>query len=135
TPTRAFEMVTTPRLAHLRRNQYFMLRSLKRGITGPVCVVGAKDTGTLRSGAVRWKVAQDTYSLPDGSYAAIEEGVDTRPPQDPLPVEHARIYEAPYIDVAAMLPHAELQALPQEAGYLLGVAAQPEHGLDYTMAV
>ncbi|NLC60138.1 MAG: VWA domain-containing protein [Gammaproteobacteria bacterium] len=135
TPTRAFELVTTPRLGHLRRNQYFMLRSAKRGITGLVCIVGEKDIGTLRSGAVRWKVAQDTYSLPDGSYAEVEEGVDTRPPQDPLPVEHARIYEAPYIDVAAMLPHAELQALPEESGYLLGVAAQPEHGLDYTMAV
>lgn len=135
TPTRAFELVTTPRLGHLRRNQYFMLRSAKRGITGLVCIVGEKDIGTLRSGAVRWKVAQDTYSLPDGSYAEVEEGVDTRLPQDPLPVEHARIYEAPYIDVAAMLPHAELQALPEEAGYLLGVAAQPEHGLDYTMAV
>lgn len=135
TPTRAFELVTTPRLGHLRRNQYFMLRSAKRGITGLVCIVGEKDVGTLRSGAVRWKVAQDTYSLPDGSYAEVEEGVDTRPPQNPVPVEHARIYEAPYIDVAAMLPHAELQALPEEAGYLLGVAAQPEHGLDYTMAV
>ena len=135
TPTRAFELVTTPRLATLRRNQYFVLRSLKRGITGLVCIVGEKDTGTLRSGAVRWKVAQDTYSLPDTSYAEIEPGVDTRPPQNPLAVEHARAYEAPYIDVAAMLPHAELQALPQDAGYLLGVAAQPDHGLDYTMAV
>lgn len=135
TPTRAFDLVTTPRLAHLRRNQYFMLRSAKRGITGLVCIVGEKDIGTLRSGAVRWKVAQDTYSLPDGSYAEVEEGVDTRPPQDPVPVENARVYEAPYIDVAAMLPHAELHALPEEAGYLLGVAAEPAHGLDYTMVV
>lgn len=135
TPTRAFDLVTTPRLSALRRNQYFMLRSPKRGLGGLVCIVGEKDTGTLRSGAVRWKVAQDTYSLPDGSYAEVEEGVDTRPAQDPVAVDHARIYEAPYIDVAGMLPHAELQALPEEAGYLLGVAAQPSHGLDYTMVV
>ena len=134
TPTRAFDLVTTPRLATLRRNQYFVLASPKRGIASMVCIVGEKDTGTLRSGAVRWKVAQDTYSLPDTSYAEIEPGVDTRPPQNPLAIELARAYEAPYIDVASMLPHAELQALPQESGYLLGVAAQPDHGLDYAMS-
>lgn len=134
-PTKAWELVTHPNVPPLRRNQYFMLRSPKRGVAGVVCIVGEKDAGTLRSGAIRWKVAQDTYSLPDGSYAEIEEGVDTLPPGQALPIDLAKVYEAPYIDVAGMLPHAELEALPQEAGYLLGVAAQPEHGLDYTMAV
>lgn len=136
TPTETFEMATRPRLEllALRRSQYFRLQAPKRGIADMVCIVGEKDTGTLRSGAIRWKVAQDIYGLPDATYVEVERGVDTRPPQEPVPVEEARPFEAPYIEVAASLPRAELEALPDDAGYLLGVAARPAHGLDYTMA-
>lgn len=137
TPTETFEVSTRPRpeLLALRRSQYFRLQAPKRGIADMVCIVGEKDTGSLRSGAIRWKVAQDIYGLPEATYIEVERGVDVRPPQAAAPVEAARAFEAPYIDVVANLPRAELEALPDDVGYLLGVAARPEHGLDYTMAV
>lgn len=137
TPSETFEVVTRPRadLIGLRRNQYFRLQSPKRGIAEMVCIVGEKDMGTLRSGAIRWKVAQDIYGHPEATYVEVEHGVDVRPPQVPAPIVAARAFEAPYIDVAAALPRAELEALPDDIGFLLGVAARPSHGLDYTMAV
>lgn len=137
TPSETFEVVTRPRadLIGLRRSQYFRLQSPKRGIAEMVCIVGEKDMGTLRSGAIRWKVAQDIYGHPEATYIEVEHGVDARPPQVPAPIVDARVFEAPYIDLAAMLPRAELEALPDDAGFLLGVAARPSHGLGYTMAV
>lgn len=135
TPTRTFELVTSPRMKGLRRNQYFRLQSPKRGIADMVCIVGSKEHGTLASGAIRWKVSQDVYALPDTSYIEIEEGVDTSPPTTPVPIEHARVFEVPYIDLVATLPRSELEQLSDDAGYLFGVAASPGVGLDYLMCV
>ncbi|MGH8075618.1 MAG: hypothetical protein ACREO4_16330 [Lysobacter sp.] len=135
TPTRAFELVTTPRVKGLRRNQYFRLQSPKRGIADMVCIVGSKEHGTLKSGAIRLKVSQDIYSLPDTSYIEIEDGVDTTPPTTPVPIEAAKVFEAPYIDLVAVLPRGELDALADDAGFLLAVAADPGVGLSYTMCV
>lgn len=137
TPSETFEVVTRPRrdLVGLRRSQYFRLQSPKRGIADMVCIVGEKDAGTLRSGAIRWKVAQDIYGHPETTYVEVEHGVDVRPPQVPTPIDEARAFEAPYIGVVAGLQRAELEALPDDVGFLFGVAARPSHGLDYTMAV
>ncbi|MEN1942648.1 hypothetical protein WCE55_02150 [Luteimonas sp. MJ293] len=134
TPSQAFELTTRPTLL-MRRNQYFRLQIPRRGIVDMVCIVGERDGGTLRSGATRWKVAQDVYSLPATTYVEIEHGVDVRPPQAAEPIEFARPFEAPYINVVGNLPRAELDALPEDVGYLIGVAARPAHGLDYSMAV
>lgn len=135
TPTRAFDVVTTPRSKALRRNQYFRLQSPKRRIADMVCIVGERQLGTLKSGAIRWKFAQDIYRLADASYAEIEEGVDTTPSDRPDPIELARPYEAPYVDLVSALPRAELDALAPDAGFLVGVAAQPGNGQDFTMCV
>lgn len=135
TPTRAFELVTTPRLKALRRNQYARLQSPRRGIADMVVIIGSKEHGTLKSGAIRWKVSQDVYALPDTSYIEIEEGVDTSPPTTPVPIEHAAAFEAPYIDLVAALPSSELAALEPDAGFLVAVAADPGAGLSYAMAV
>lgn len=135
TPTRTFDLANTPRTKHLRKNQYFRLQSPKRRIADMVCIVGSQEQGTLKSGAIRRKASQDVYALPDTSYIEIEEGVDTRPPTTPVPIEHAKVFEAPYIDVCATLPRTELEALGDDAGFLLAVAADPGVGLSYAVAV
>lgn len=135
TPVRAFELTTTPRKRHIRRNQYFRLQTPRRGIADMVCIVGSREMGTLRSGAIRWKVSQDVYALPDTTYIEIEEGEDTRPPSQWLPIQHRAAYEVPYPLLARALPNAELQALPPDTGYVQGVAANPGGMLDYTMRV
>ena len=108
---------------------------MKRRIADMVCILGEKQNGVLRSGAIRIKVAQDIYTQPDTTYIEIEHGVDTRPPQTPAAITSARAFEAPYIDVCANLPRAELEVLPDDVGYLLGLAASPGSGLNYTMCV
>lgn len=135
TPTRTFDLVTTPRTRGIRNNQYFRLQSPRRGIADMVCIMGEQDSGTLRSGAMRRKVTQDVYSLPDTSYVEVEPGVDTRPPQNALPVTAAQVLEAPYIVLAVSMPRAELEAVPSDVGYLLAVATDPGQHLDYRLAV
>ncbi|PBJ83698.1 hypothetical protein CMZ84_04200 [Lysobacteraceae bacterium NML93-0399] len=135
TPTRTFELTTTPRSKHLRRNQYFLLRSSRRQIDGMVCIVGERVLGTLKSGAIRWKVAQDVYRLAADSYAAVEPGVDTRPPVVPAQITASRVFEVPYINIAALMPRAELDALTADAAFVGAFAAEPASGTNYTMCV
>ena len=135
TPTRAFELTTTRKPYAWRPNQYFRLQAPKRGIADMVCILGEKQSGTLRSGAMKLKATQDIYSLPTTTFVEAEPGVDTRPPQTPVPIVLQHAFEAPYIDVAAALSRADLQALPAEVGYLLAVAADPAVSRDYTLAV
>src|SRR5690606_25866329 len=56
------------------------------------------------------------------------------PPTAPVPIEHAKVFEAPYIDLVAALPRTELEALEPDVGFLLSVAANPGAGLSYAMA-
>lgn len=136
TPGKAYEMVTQPdSTPDWLLNSRFRLQSLKRRIADMVCFLGEKQAGTLRSGAISIKAAQDVLSFADAVYIEIETGVDTRPPQTPQPIEYSRVFEAPYIDVAAGLPRSELLVLPADVGYLLGVGAAVPGGLDYSMFV
>lgn len=135
TPTRAFDLVTTRRTYAWRPNQYFRLQLPKRGIADMVCIVGEKQSGSLKSGAIRMKATQDIYSLPSTSFASVEPGVDTRPPQTPGAITLQRAFEAPYIEVAAAMSRADLAALPAYVGYAMAVAAPPGSELDYTMMV
>src|SRR5690606_33153565 len=105
------------------RNETVRFQSPSRGIADMVCIVGVRETGTLKSGAVSWVLTQHVYGVADAAYVEVEHGVDTRPPQTPEPITLGRVFEAPYIDVVASLPRAELEALPDDVGYLLAVAA------------
>lgn len=135
TPKRVFDLATMRKTYAWRPNQYFRLQAPKRGIADMVCLVGDKQSGTLKSGAIRMKAAQDIYSLPSTGYVQVEPGVDTRPPQTPTPITAQRVLEAPYVEIAAMLSRADLAALPAEVGYAMAVASNPGGDLDYTMMV
>lgn len=135
TPTRAFELTTTRRTYSWRPNQYFRLQSPKRGIADMVCILGEKQSGTLRSGAIRIKAAQDIYGMPDTSFVEVEPGVDTRPPQTPVPITQQRAMEAPYIEVVRSISRADLDVLPSETGYLMAMADDPAISRDYSMRV
>lgn len=135
TPTRAFDLVTTRVAWNWRPNQYFRLQAPKRGIADMVCIVGEHNAGTLKSGAIKMKVAQDTFSMPTTSFVQVEPGVDTRPPQTPTAITAQRALEAPYVEIAAMLSRADLAALPDDVGYAMAVAGAPSGDIDYTMMV
>jgi len=133
TPTRGFKLVTTPRTYAWRPNQYFRLQSLKRGIVDMVCIVGQKTRGTLKSGAIDMIATQDIYGLPDTSYVEVETGVDPDPSQEPGVVETQRADEVPYFELASKMPRAELAAMPEDAGYIMAAASEPDAGRDFTM--
>lgn len=135
TPTRAFDLVTTRRTYSWRPNTYFRLQSPKRGIADMVCVVGDRQAGTLKSGAIKMKVAQDNSRFPDASFVQVEPGVDTQPSQTPTAITLQRAIEAPYVEVVSMLSRADLAALPPDVGYAMAVAASAASDIDYTMMV
>lgn len=135
TPTRLFELACRPTVYKLRKNQYVRLQLPKRGIADMVCLVGDIREGGLASGAFQLKLGQDIYSLPSTVYTEVELGEDPSPPSEPAAVLAQRVIEAPYINLAAALPAAELAALPADAGYVIGMAADPGSMRDFTMLV
>ncbi len=135
TPTRGFRLVTTPETYAWRRGQRFRLQSVKRGIADMVCILGQKERGTLKSGAINLVATQDIYGLPDASYVEIEPGVDPNPVRRPEPIAPQRADEVPYVELAARLPRAEFAALPPDVGFVMGTASDPTAGRDFTMVV
>lgn len=135
TPTRAFDLVTTRRTYAWRPGQYFRLQAPKRGIADMVCLVGEKESGTLKSGAIKLKAAQDIYGLPSTSFVQVEPGVDPQPDQRPNAITLQRVLEAPYVEVAPALGASELSALAADAGFAMAIAAAPAGEVDFTMMV
>jgi hypothetical protein len=65
-----------------------------------VCLVGEKQSGSLKSGAIKLKATQDIYGMPSASFVQVEPGVDTTPPQTPNAITLQRAIEAPYVELA-----------------------------------
>lgn len=135
TPSRTFALKTTRKPYAWRPNTYFRLQSPKRGIADMVCLLGEKSAGTLKSGAIAINAAQDIYSLPSASYVDYEPGVDTRPDQTPVAITTELVFEAPYFTLAGALSRADLNALPNDVGFLLAVAVDPSVSRNYTLEV
>jgi len=135
TPSRAFDLKTTRAAYALRPNRYVRLQCPKRGIADMVCVVGSKQTGSLKSGAISLLLTQDIYSLPAASIIEVEPGGDTTPVQTPTVITSQKAFEAPYIELARSLASSDLSALSTAAGYLMAVAQDPATSRNYTMQV
>jgi parallel beta-helix repeat protein len=135
TPSRVFDLVLKPTAYALRPNQYFRLQAPKRGIADMACIVGDKQGGTLKSGAIRLQAAQDIYTLPDFGTVQVEPGVDPTPDPVPVAIVSQRAFEAPYLNVCAALSSTELAALADDAGYLIGIAEDPASSRDFAIAV
>ncbi|MBZ0088205.1 MAG: hypothetical protein K8F33_08930 [Thermomonas sp.] len=132
---KGYKLSTTRAPYAWRPGTYFRLQLAKRGIADMVCYFAEKNSGTLRSGAMAITATQDVYSLPSTSFVENEPGVDTRPDQTPQPITLQAAFEAPYTEVCAALPRAELEVLPSDVGYLMAVAADPSVSRDYTLMV
>jgi len=135
TPLRAFELVTTRVTHSWRVNTYFRLQLPKRGIADMVCIVGQKQSGTLRSGAIRIGAVQDVYSMPAAVFVSPESGVDTSASDNPMVISRQRAIELPYTEVVQILSRADLSVLPADVGFLATVADDPARSVDYTLMV
>ncbi|MGR4895034.1 hypothetical protein ACIPR8_07130 [Stenotrophomonas sp. LARHCG68] len=129
TPTRAQELVVIPDAVRaIRPNQYFRLKSPKRRIAEMVCLLGEKQSGTLKSSSVKLVASEDTYSLPASAFVEVEPGVDTRPDPTAHPIAQQVALEAPYIELVQRIDRANLDVLAPDAGYVIAAADQPAAG-------
>lgn len=134
TPTRRISPVCNRKAALWESGTYIVGRFPKRGIAEVVLLLLRVEPGESPTSAVRLVGAEDIWSLPQTTYLGPQPPIDLNPPQIPLPAPAQRVFEAPYIELAATLPSGELQALPTEAGFLQFVASQPASGLNFTLA-
>lgn len=128
-----FELTTDRTPYAWRGGQFFRLQAPRRGIADMVCMVGELGAGTRRSGAMRLQAIQDVSRMPMTTYVVPEPGVDTSPSQAPGVPPYQFAFEAPYLELAASLPSAELAALAGDAGFLLAVASRPTTGLNFDL--
>lgn len=137
TPKVSFEIVVMPdALRDVRPNMPFRLQAPKHGVVDMVCLLGEKEAGTLKSGAMKVRVTQDIYGMPQAAFAAVEPGVDTSPDLTPHPIILQAAFEAPYIELVQRIDRANLEVMPATAGYVLTVAAvPPQGGRSYRVAV
>lgn len=128
-----FELVTDRTPYAWRGGQFFRLQAPRRGIADMVCMVGDLGAGTRRSGAMRLQAIQDVSRMPTTTYVVPEPGVDTSQGQAPGVPPYQVAFEAPYVELAASLPAAELAALADDAGFLLAAASRPTAGLNFDL--
>ena len=134
TPASVFsDVVTTRKPYSWRRNTYFRIQAPKKGIADLVVLLAEKSDGTLKSGAMTISAGQDIYNLAAASYMESDPGVDTRPSQIPTAIMQQAVFEAPYIEIVTRLSRADLAALPDDVGYLMAVAKNPNAALNYNL--
>lgn len=131
-PPRRFDLVCSRAPYALRMGTRFRLQAPRRGIADMVCMVGDIDAGTLRSGAVRLVALQDFYSMPTTTYVRPQvpgEDLDETPQGAP----QQRLVELPYVELAATMSHADLDAMPDGVGYIGAIATAPRVGTHFAL--
>lgn len=133
-PKSRFELTLNTRAFDLRLGRQFRLQSPADGIADMVCVVMTQDNGTLLDGRCRFSAIQDVFGMPVTVYAAPEPGLAVPGENRPVAAAYQRLIEAPYVELVTSLSRADLDYLPDDAGYVLTMAARPSIGQHYTVA-
>lgn len=134
TPLSRFRLTIRPRFRRLRPGQYFRLQAPSEGIADMVCLIGSVEHGTQRDGRMKIVAVQDVYTMPETVHIEPEPGLWTPPSTVPLPSPHQRAFEAPYVELAATLPAAELAELAPDLGFVVTAATRPAGALNYEVA-
>ncbi|GGD45667.1 DUF7483 domain-containing protein [Pseudoxanthomonas indica] len=131
-PPRRFDLVCSRAPYALRMGTRFRLQAPRRGIGDMVCMVGDIDAGTLRSGAVRMVALQDFYSMPATTYIRPQVPGE-EPDEAPQGAPQQRLVELPYVELAATMSHADLEAMPDGVGYVGAIATAPRVGTNFAL--
>lgn len=131
TPTSKFALTTNRRAGPLRPGQAFRLQMPSEGIADMVCIVSDYDGGTLTSGKVKINAVQDVFGMPDTVYVQPQPGLAQPPDTSPVRSPHQALIEAPYVELAAAMSRADLDALPTDAGLILAMATRATNGVNY----
>ncbi len=103
----------------------FKMNFPKLGLSSVVMRVLDIDYGTLADGAISAEVAEDVFGLPASSYAAQEPIGWEEQDNEPAPIVHQEIIEAPYRGLVGAMTVAELAAVDEDSAYLCALAARP----------
>ena len=133
-PLSRSSLVLSRRLRYLRVGMPVRLLAPKHGVADMVIRAGQIRQGIHTDGRFRLTALEDVFAMPETTHARPSPG-DWIPP-DPVarPSIAQRAIEAPYIELAATLPAAELQALQLDSGFVLAMALAPASGRNYDVA-
>lgn len=129
-----FTISCTRRPYDLRPGMQVRLLCPKRGFADVVVVVGDIDYGDFSNDEISLIAVQDVFSMPSGSFVDPQEGLGPPTSQDPVNIDNAIAMETPYVELAAALTTAELEALHEDVGYLMVGARRPANGSNYLLA-
>ena len=114
------------RRAHdLQPGDPFVLVDPSRGITSLVLRAITCDYGSPTDATITVKAMQDVFGLPNAGYIIPQVSGWVEPDATPLPAPQQVVFEAPYIQLAATLRQADLDIIPDDAGYLAAVGSRP----------
>lgn len=131
TPTSKFALTTNDRIGPLRPGQAFRLQMPSEGIADMVCIVSDYDSGTLTDGRVKINAVESVFGMPDTVYVQPSPGLAQPPDTTPVRSPHQVLIEAPYVELAAGMSRADLDAIPADAGLILAMATRPKNGINY----
>lgn len=129
-----FTLSCTRKPFDLRPGMQVRLLCPKRGFADVVVVIGEIDYGDFSNSEVNIIAVQDVFSMPSGSFVDPQEGLGPPTSQDPVNIANATAMETPYVELAAALTTAELNALQEDVGYLMVGARRPANGNNYLLA-
>jgi hypothetical protein len=113
--------------ATLKMGDCFVLNWPPLGIDSMVMRVTHMSQGSSTDWMVRLECLQDVNSIPETSFPEPEPGW-TPPSHEPVPIDNAILYEAPYFLVSIHLTYdseAQVNDLPPGFGFFAACAVQP----------
>lgn len=134
TPLWRFTVSCTRKPFDLRPGTYIRLLCPKRGFADIVTVIGDIDYGNFNEDEIQLTLLQDVFGMPTSSYVDAQESLSPPTNQDPSKIVTQTIIESPYVELAAALSTTQLDALVNESGFAIVGAAQPNVGMNYTIA-
>lgn len=133
-PMSRYTLTTNRRPYALRPGKFFRLQMPSEGVADVVCLAGEIDYGELGNGRMKIVAVKDVFGLPTAVFVDPAPGVDVGSDLAPAASANQRVFEAPYVELAAALSRADLAAMPADAGYLGTVATRPAGmGLNYAI--
>lgn len=125
---RKYKVQLDRRAWRLAPGDVFRIRDRARGIEEAVLRVGRIETGTLLRGNITVTAVSDVFSFPLASFTAVQPPPNI-PRFEPKPTRW-KIFEIPYALIARYTAPADLVYIPEDAGYIGGVAERPDpvHG-------
>lgn len=134
TALRKFTFSCTRKPFDVRPGMQVRLMCPKRGFADVIVVVADIDYGDFGNNEIHIVALQDVFSLPESAFVSPQEGLNPPPPTEPVVIADQVAMETPYVELAAAMTTADLNALEADTAYLMVGARRPANGINYQVA-